>query len=89
MEAWTNGAAREESALKSGVIYVLVNDETASKLVTGVLAMFPGDVPVRAQIKVNGKSQLKEFRQRVVPSDELIKRLENIVGAAYVRYDKK
>ena len=88
MEVWENKRKKEQNATKTGVVYVLVEDDAVRKLVTGVLAMFPGDIPVRAQMCVNGKMCLKEFRQRVEPTDELIKRLANIVGESKVRYVK-
>lgn len=88
LEVWENAsAAASHPVTHGGVVYVLVEDSAMTKLVTGVLAMFPGDVPVRAQMKgADGKMCLKEFRHRVDPSEELLRRLANIAGEACVRY---
>ena len=69
------------------MVYVLVSDPAVTKIVTGLLAMFPGSVPVRAQMRnAEGKMCLREFRQKVEPSDELLKRIANLVGEENVRY---
>ena len=74
---------------QSGVVYVLVGDSAVTKIVTGLLAMFPGDVPVRAQMKgSDGRMCLREFRQKVEPTDELLERIANLVGSDRVRYDR-
>ena len=88
LEVWENAAAEKRASTRSGVLYVLVSDPSVAKLITGVLAMFPGDVPVRAQMKnAEGRMCLKEFRHKVDPSEELLRRLSNIVGESHVRYD--
>lgn len=89
VESWQNGAGKEDNSAGAGVVYVLVNDDAVTKLVTGVLAMFPGEVPVRAQMRgADGKMCLRTFRQKVEPTDDMLRRLVNIVGAAHVRYEK-
>lgn len=89
VEPWQNGAKKDENAAGTGVVYVLVDDDAVTKLVTGVLAMFPGEVPVRAQMRgADGKMCLRTFRQKVAPTDDMLRRLVNIVGAAHVRYDR-
>ena len=71
------------------MVYVLVEDSAMTRLITGVLAMFPGEVPVRAQMRgADGRMCLKEFRHKVEPTDELLRRLSNIAGDAHVRYDR-
>ena len=72
------------------MVYVLVSDPAVTKILTGLLAMFPGDVPVRAQMRnAEGKMCLKEFRQKVEPSDELLRRIANLVGDESVRFDRR
>lgn len=89
LEPWQNSQKKESnSASGKEVVYVFIEDDTVRKLVAGVLAMFPGEVPVRAQVCENGKMCLKSFKQTVEPCDELIRRIANIVGDARVRYDK-
>lgn len=89
LEPWENGARRREVSTQSGVVYVLVGDSAVTKIVTGLLAMFPGDVPVRAQMKgSDGRMCLREFRQKVEPTDELLERIANLVGSDRVRYDR-
>lgn len=71
------------------MVYVLVDGDSTIRLVTGIIAMFPGDVPVRAQMRgADGKMCLREFAQKVEPTDELIRRLGTIVGENHVRYDR-
>ena len=66
---------------------MLVDDPAMTKIVTGLLAMFPGDVPVRAQMKgKDGRMCLREFRQKVEPNEELLSRIANLVGEDRVRY---
>ena len=87
LEVWENAAKKAAAATRSGVVYVLVSDPAVTKIVTGLLAMFPGSVPVRAQMRnAEGKMCLREFRQKVEPSDELLKRIANLVGEENVRY---
>lgn len=90
LELWENEAAHSaRPATHSGVVYVLVEDSAMTRLITGVLAMFPGEVPVRAQMRgADGRMCLKEFRHKVEPTDELLRRLSNIAGDAHVRYDR-
>ena len=87
LEIWENGAKKRTDVTRSGVIYVLVDDPAMTKIVTGLLAMFPGDVPVRAQMKgKDGRMCLREFRQKVEPNEELLSRIANLVGEDRVRY---
>ena len=87
VEIWENGARKKTDVTRSGVIYVLVEDPAVTKIVTGLLAMFPGTVPVRAQMKgKDGRMCLREFKQKVVPDEELLRRLANLVGDESVRY---
>jgi hypothetical protein len=51
--------------------------------------MFPGDTPVKAQVKRDGRSVLMEYSTKVEVTDELLKRIGNIVGDARVKYVKK
>ena len=89
LEVWENGAKKRADVTRSGVIYVLVEDPAVTKIVTGLLAMFPGEIPVRAQMKnVDGRMCLREFKQKVAPDDELLRRLANLVGEDKVRYDR-
>ena len=86
---WENGAKKRADVTRSGVIYVLVEDPAVTKIVTGLLAMFPGDLPVRAQMKnADGRMCLREFKQKVAPDEELLRRLANLVGEDKVRYDR-
>ncbi|MBO5982945.1 MAG: hypothetical protein J6Q06_03660, partial [Clostridia bacterium] len=62
---------------------------TEQKLVAGVLAMFPGETPVQAQVWRGGKQVLMEYPMRVEVTDELVKRIGNIVGEARVKFVKK
>ena len=52
--------------------------------------MFPGDLPVRAQMKnADGRMCLREFKQKVAPDEELLRRIANLVGDEdKVRYDR-
>jgi predicted RNA-binding protein len=68
---------------------VLIGTPTEQKLIAGVLTMFPGDTPVQAQVWKGGKQVLMEYPIRVEVTDELIKRISNIVGDARVKYVKK
>ncbi len=84
IEPWENNSAKQKSG--NGVIYVLVRDDSEMKLIGGVLAIHKGDVPVQAQVMKNGKYCLMEYSQRADASDELLKRLKNIVGENNVKY---
>ena len=88
LELWKNNSVQTNSTSK-GVLYVLVNTPTEQKLIAGVLTMFPGDTPVQAQVWRGGKQMLMEYPMRVEVTDELIKRISNIVGDARVKYVKK
>ena len=89
LEVWENGAKKRADVTRSGVIYVLVEDPAVTKIVTGLLAMFPGEIPVRAQMKnADGRMCLREFKQKVAPDDELLRRIANLVGDDKVRYDR-
>lgn len=89
LEPWENTRKKNAAAIRSGVVYVLVDGDSTIRLVTGIIAMFPGDVPVRAQMRgADGKMCLREFAQKVEPTDELIRRLGTIVGENHVRYDR-
>ena len=68
---------------------MLISTANEQKLVSGLLSMFPGDTPVQAQVKRDGKSVLMEFSTKVEVTDELLKRIANIVGDARVKYVKK
>ena len=88
IEKWQNNS-NESSSTGKGILYVLVNTATEQKLISGVLSMFPGDTPVQAQVKRDGKSVLMEYSTKVEVTEELVKRLGNIVGDARVKYVKK
>ena len=89
LEVWENGAKKRADVTRSGVIYVLVEDPAVTKIVTGLLAMFPGEIPVRAQMKnADGRMCLREFKQKVAPDEELLRRIANLVGEDKVRYDR-
>ncbi|MBQ9107342.1 MAG: DNA polymerase III subunit alpha [Clostridia bacterium] len=88
IEVWQNNQ-KETSATRSGILYVLISNLTEQKLVAGVLTMFPGDTPVQAQVKRDGKSMLMAYPMKVEICDELLKRIANIVGEERVKYVKK
>jgi DNA polymerase-3 subunit alpha len=88
IELWKNTNPVTQSTSK-GVLYVLIGTPTEQKLIAGVLTMFPGDTPVQAQVWKGGKQVLMEYPIRVEVTDELIKRISNIVGDARVKYVKK
>lgn len=87
LEIWQNN--KEERTTGKGVLYVLISTANEQKLVSGLLSMFPGDTPVQAQVKRDGKSVLMEFSTKVEVTDELLKRIANIVGDARVKYVQK
>ena len=87
LEIWQNN--KEQKSTGKGVLYVLISTANEQKLVSGLLSMFPGDTPVQAQVKRDGKSVLMEFSTKVEVTDELLKRIANIVGDARVKYVKK
>ena len=71
------------------MVYVLVGDPAVTKIVTGLLAMFPGDVPVRAQMKGMRRQDVPERVQAEGGTpDELLERIANLVGSDRVRYDR-
>ncbi len=88
LEVWKNDNA-ENAKTRKDILYVLISTVTEQKLVAGVLTMFPGDTPVQAQVKKDGKSMLMEYPMRVEVTDELLHRISNIVGEARVKYVKK
>lgn len=82
IEPWENNTTKDAG----GVLYVLINNDNEMKLIGGVLAIHKGNVPVQAQVKKNGKYCLMEFPQRAEVTDELIRKLKNIVGENNVKY---
>lgn len=90
IELWTNNTVQSSRPSGGkGIVYVLVNDQSEQKLIAGLLPMFAGTTPVQAQIKKDGKSCLVEFPTRVEVTDDLLRRIANIVGEARVKYVKK
>ena len=89
LELWKNSNPVQTNTTNRGILYVLVNTQTEQKLISGVLTMFPGDTPVQAQVWRNGKQVLMEYPMRVDVTDDLLKRLKNIVGETRVKFVKR
>lgn len=89
VEIWKNTVVQTNNTTSKGVLYVRISTSTEQKLVAGVLTMFPGDTPVQAQTWKGGKQVLLEYPMRVTVTDELVKRISNIVGEANVKFVKK
>lgn len=85
LEFWENNRRGQSGS----VLYVLVNNQTEQRLINGILPMFQGNTRVQAQVVKDGKACLVELPQRVEVTDDLIKRLANIVGERGVKYVKK
>ncbi len=86
--AWTKTDDREGDR-RFGTLCVLIKNEKDVKLVGSILEMFAGDVACKAQIKGAVKDRLMEFHNRVDASDELIKRLKNVLGDECVKFVAK
>ncbi len=87
VELWKK--KEEEKTACNGVLYVLVENPLDIKLINSTLALFEGNVPCQAQIKIDGKFCLKELSTRVNVDEELIRRLKYIVGENKVKFVKK
>ena len=87
VELWKK--EKSEKKESSSVIYVLLKDNSEKELVSGVLQMSPGNVPVIAQIKVNGEYKLLKFPFEVDANEELLHGLQMIVGEKNIKYVKK
>lgn len=87
VEPWKNQKA--EKANFTNVIYVRIKDGNEKDLVSGVLQMHPGKVPVVAQVRVNGENKLMQFPYTVDLSEELLHELEMIVGGENVKQVRK
>lgn len=90
-EIWENskGGAHRASSEKSGILYVLIENQSEKELVSGVLQMFEGNTPCQAQMRVGAGYKLVQFPTKVDVCDELLHRLQNIVGEKRIKYVKK
>ena len=89
VEPWKNQRAEETKSAPSSVLYVLIRDNSEKELVTGVLQMHPGATPVHAQIRVGGEYKLMQFPYKVDVNDELLHKLQLIVGEKGVKLTTK
>jgi DNA polymerase-3 subunit alpha len=89
VDFWDNAQAQDNGGTCAGVLYVLIENPAEEQLVSGVIQMFEGSTPCQAQINRNGSARLVEFKTRVCVCDELLHRLENIVGEQCVKFVKK
>lgn len=91
LELWQNARAEaqgykpmEDKA--KGVLYVLIQSSVEKDMVADVLALHPGNTPCQAQVRQNGASKLMEFSQRVEICEDLLVRLEDVLGKSRVKY---
>lgn len=91
VEVWQNSAHGKSRAYNgNGVLYVLLENGVQKDMVVDVLELYPGNTVCQAQVVQSGKSKLMQFAQRVEICDELLMRLQNILGEKHVKYcDKK
>lgn len=94
MEVWQNSALQEKTNEKSnekanGILYVLIESTYEKDMVIDILGMYPGDTVCQAQIVQGGKARLVQFSQKVDICEELLSRLENVLGSKGVKYCKK
>lgn len=89
VELWENTVSTKKTSASGGILYVLINNDSEKELVSGVLQMFEGTTPCQAQMKINGVSRLVQFQTKVDVCDELLHRLQNIVGENRIKYVEK
>lgn len=95
VEVWQqDGAANTPSQAQSqqgerrvnGILYVLLKNVVEKDMVSDILALHPGSTPCQAQVKRDGQSKLLEFAQKVDVCEDLLARLQDVLGASRVKY---
>ena len=75
-----------QTGQSEGILYVLLQNGVEKDIVVDILALYPGTTPCQAQVKQNDKSRLFEFAQKVEVCQELLARLQDVLGASRVKY---
>lgn len=90
VEIWQNAQSgkkqQSSQSSASGILYVLIQNTVEKDLVADVLALHPGNTPCQAQVKQNGVSKLMQFGQKVEICEDLLSRLEDVLGSNRVKY---
>ena len=65
---------------------MLLKNVVEKDMVSDILALHPGSTPCQAQVKRDGQSKLLEFAQKVDVCEDLLARLQDVLGASRVKY---
>lgn len=90
-ELWHNEKAETinnapQTAKTNGILYVLLQNGVEKDMVADVLALHPGDTPCQAQVRQNGTNKLMQFSQKVDVCEDLLSRLQDVLGSQRVKY---
>ena len=90
-ELWHNEKAgainnAPQTAKTNGILYVLLQNGVEKDMVADVLALHPGDTPCQAQVRQNGTNKLMQFSQKVDVCEDLLTRLQDVLGSQRVKY---
>lgn len=93
VEIWQQDGAMEKTSApvrnapkSNGILYVLIQSGVEKDMVSDILALHPGNTPCQAQVKRDGQSKLLEFAQKVDVCEDLLARLQDVLGASRVKY---
>ena len=93
VEIWQQDGAMEKASApvrnapkSNGILYVLIQSGVEKDMVSDILALHPGNTPCQAQVKRDGQSKLLEFAQKVDVCEDLLARLQDVLGASRVKY---
>lgn len=89
-EIWQNSSFKASGQNNgNGVLYVLIENGVQKDMVVDILELYPGNTICQAQVVQSGKPKLMQFAQKVAICDELLMRLQNILGEKHVKYCEK
>lgn len=89
-EIWQNSSFKASGQNNgNGVLYVLLENGVQKDMVVDILELYPGNTICQAQVVQSGKPKLMQFAQKVAICDELLMRLQNILGEKHVKYCEK
>lgn len=76
---------KENKETSDATLWVLLNGKGLFDLLDKIFSLFPGQTEAKAQIIVEGGYRVEKFQSKVAVCDELLSRLNNVVGQDKVK----